>query len=71
MTVQQKIADLFRSEDGARVFCCIRRDISTARKNAGDVGESGHRTVRWAEGASPDSEPHSGLCGPLWAPRQR
>ena len=48
MKGQQKIAGLFRSEDRAPVFCCIRRDIFTARKNAGDVGESG---------------PHSPLCG--------
>ena len=42
MKVQQKIAGLFRSEDGAQVFCRIRRRISTARKNAGDVG------VKWS-----------------------
>ena len=64
--VPQKIAGLFRSEDGAEVFCRLRRDSFTARKNAGDVGACGHRAVRWAEGASPESEPPSGLGGPLW-----
>jgi len=29
------------------------------------------RTVPCAGGASPDSEPHRGLGGPLWSPRQR
>ena len=46
--VPQKIAGLIRREDGAPVFCRIRRDSCTARKNAGDVRESG---------------PHSPLCG--------
>ena len=45
--LRPKIAGLFRSEDGAKGFCRIRR-IFTARKNAGDVRESG---------------PHSPLCG--------
>ncbi len=35
--LQQKIAGLFRSEDGAKGFCRTRRYIFTARKNAGDV----------------------------------
>ncbi|MEN9636542.1 MAG: hypothetical protein RL077_4946 [Verrucomicrobiota bacterium] len=46
--LRPKIAGLFRSEDGAKGFCRIRRYVFTARKNAGDVRESG---------------PHSPLCG--------
>jgi len=46
--LRPKTAGLFRSEDGAKGFCRIRRYVFTARKNAGDVRESG---------------PHSPLCG--------
>ena len=52
MKVPQKIAGLFCGEDGAQVFCRIRRDSFTAHKNAGDVGASGHRSPLCGRGVS-------------------
>ena len=76
MTVQQKLAGLFRSEDGAQVLCHMRRDIFTARKNAGHVRERGmsakggcRRKGDVRERGCPrkgdvrESGPHSPQCG--------